>query len=77
MRFLKTLGILIFFIYYYIVIALTIILNCVAWLWKIISRKDSDKHRVSPYEVTHRLVFAQICKSNSTQNKSSLRAVIS
>jgi hypothetical protein len=33
------------------------------WLWKTIARKDPEKHRVSPYEATHNLVFAHICKA--------------
>jgi hypothetical protein len=66
MRFLKTLGILVFFIYYYVVIGFTTVVNAVVWLWKTIARKDPEKHRVSPYEATHNLVFAHICKASST-----------
>lgn len=76
MRLLKTLGILFFFLYYYFVIGLTTILNAVVWFWKAITRGDPEKHKVNPYEATHSLVFAHICKIYLMQNKSSQRAVI-
>ena len=76
MRFLKTLGILVFFIYYYIIIGFTTVVNAVIWLWKTIARKEAEKHRVSPYEATHHLVFAHICKTKLMQNRSSLRVAI-
>lgn len=41
MRFLKSLGILVFFIYYYVIIGFTTVANAVVWLWKTIARRDA------------------------------------
>jgi hypothetical protein len=61
------LGILCFYIHYYVVLALIAFVNVFKYLWKFFTQTSSDKHHISPYEAVHKDVFSHLCTFFSMQ----------
>lgn len=66
MKPLKFLGILFFFLHYYLFLGYAIIRNALQYLWRLVAQKPTEKHPISPFEATHAHVFAGIGTHQST-----------
>lgn len=60
MRLIKAIGILFFFLHYYIFLTLTVLANLIVYLWKHLTQDAPDKHQISPFQKTHDHVFASM-----------------
>ena len=60
MKPLKFLGILCFFVHYYLFLAYAVLRNAFQYLWRLLAQKTTEKHHISPFEATHAQVFAGI-----------------
>lgn len=49
MKPLKFLGILFFFVHYYLFLAYVVIRNAVQYLWRMLTQKVTEKHHISPF----------------------------
>lgn len=69
-RALKAIGILIFFVHYYAVLALVVFKNTLTYFWKHLTQPSPQKQNINPFTATHSHVFANIGIGFSIQIKS-------
>lgn len=67
---LKLIGILIFFVHYYIVLALVACKNALCYFLRFVTQRTSEKHHISPFTAAHSHVYATIGNESTMQNRS-------
>lgn len=60
MKPLKILGILLFYIHYYVTLSIYTLCNLLGYIWSWTNQSSVAKPHINPYKATHSYVFAHI-----------------
>lgn len=61
MKVLVYIGLAGFYLHYYLMLAVLTICNAFKLIFKLFAQKQTEKHRISPFEIAHKDVFTSLC----------------